>query len=140
MSEPAPATVGGFKVEWEPPSPVNGVSGPPDILLRGSDDAVVKAHKAILSFSTEMFSAILAMDVDEAAPGLKLEGLDVLRFDQPAAVIALVIRHCYNIPGLRSAETSRSATGARQDLEAYKLAHRFTALRSQTELGVAICL
>lgn len=133
MSESVASTIAGFKVAWEPPSPVNGVSGPPDILLQGSDDAIVKAHKAILSCSTEMFSAILAMDVDEAAPGAKLEGLDLLRLDRPAAVVGLVVAFCYNIP-----EPDLDEEDALKLLSAYKLAHRFTALRSQRELGFAL--
>lgn len=133
MPEPAPATVGDFKVEWEPPSPVNGVSGPPDILLQGSDDAVVKAHKTILSCNTDMFNAVLGMDVGENAEGAQLDGLDVLRIEAPGTVIALVIPFCYNIAGPRLANTHQE-----QLLQAYQLSHRFGALRAQRALALAL--
>ena len=133
MAETSPATIGGFEVVWEPPTPVNGVSGPPDILLQGSDEKLVKAHKSILSFSTEMFNAVLSMDVDETAVEGKLEGWECLRLDKPGGILQMVIPFCYNIPGPDLSHSSFSDL-----LQAYGLAHRFTALRSLEKLGYII--
>lgn len=115
----------GCKIPREPPLQVSGADGPPDILLQGCDGDLVKAHRSTLSHATDMFSSILSMETDESQSS-KLEGIECLWFEQPAAgrSPALVIPLCYNT------KIARSVKPRADDLfEAYKLAHRFGAIR-----------
>lgn len=106
MAETAKETIAGFEVAWAPPNPVNGVSGPPDILLQGSDNKLVEAHKAILSFSTEMFSSILSMEVDASVPNTQIAGLPLLRFDEHTEALTVVVSLFYNLPDTRTRQAS----------------------------------